>query len=48
EEVKEYSHCLLCRRKLKNPTYRLTGIGPKCQKNYRKKRSEKVVQIEMF
>ncbi|WP_425262686.1 DUF6011 domain-containing protein [Paenibacillus thermotolerans] len=44
-EVKEHSHCLICRRRLKNPVYRKTGIGPKCQEKYAKKKSSKVEQM---
>ncbi len=30
--ITEYSHCTRCGRVLKNPKYRLTGIGPVCQR----------------
>jgi hypothetical protein len=48
EEKKEYSHCLVCRRRLKNPKFRQIGMGIKCMQKYRKKQAAKVVQIEMF
>ncbi|MGO4496400.1 DUF6011 domain-containing protein [Paenibacillus sp. 2RAB27] len=48
EGNKEYSHCLICRRKLSNEKYRKTGIGPVCLKKYQKKFIKKIVQIELF
>lgn len=47
EKPKEHSRCLICRRKLKNPLYRRTGIGPRCKEKYGNKRSSIVIQIEM-
>jgi hypothetical protein len=48
EKAKEYSHCLICRRRLKNPQARRIGIGAKCKKKHEAKPKEKVTQIEMF
>jgi hypothetical protein len=46
-EPKEYSHCIDCRRKLKNPKWRKIGRGPKCFKKWDKKPKARVIQMEM-
>lgn len=43
----EHSHCLICRRRLKNPKWRKRGMGEKCFKKWQKKPKAKVVQLEM-
>jgi hypothetical protein len=43
----EHSHCLVCRRRLKNPKFRKICMGDKCYKKYMKKPKAKAVQIEM-
>lgn len=48
EKEPEYSHCLICGRKLKNPQYRRSGIGPKCKQKHSKEIIEKVVQLRLF
>ncbi|WP_411832058.1 DUF6011 domain-containing protein [Paenibacillus dokdonensis] len=44
----EYSHCVICGRKLKNPKYRRSGVGPKCKQKQSKTQNDKPVQMDLF
>jgi hypothetical protein len=46
-EQAEYSHCVVCRRRLKNPKFRKIGMGDKCYKKHIKKPIANVIQLEM-
>ncbi|MDR0269612.1 DUF6011 domain-containing protein [Paenibacillus sp.] len=48
EKEQEYSHCMICGRKLKNPQYRRSGIGPKCKQKQSKNKVGKEVQMKLF
>ncbi|MDU5945480.1 DUF6011 domain-containing protein [Paenibacillus macerans] len=48
EKEHDYSRCQICGRKLKNPQYRRSGIGPKCKQKQSKEPDEKVVQLKLF
>ncbi|WP_407637554.1 DUF6011 domain-containing protein [Cohnella kolymensis] len=50
EQTKQplYNKCFACRRRLKDPESKRTGLGPICRKKYEKKRIQKVVQLELF
>lgn len=48
EKENDYSHCIICGRKLKNPHYRRIGMGIKCKQKQSEKEVQKVVQIKLF
>lgn len=47
KETKGYTRCLICRRRLKNPKFKILGMGDVCFKKFQKKQSTKAVQMEM-
>ena len=46
EKTREYTHCLRCGRRLKNPEYRIRGYGKGCWNKIRKSKVKSLFNLK--